>query len=74
MMNTQLPSKLLLPLNLTSIITIKLVISIVIVIQIVTLPLILPLIEVVGTRGPPEFGRSCDYSEQVTIIAYYGLE
>ena len=44
LMNTQLPSKLLLPLNLTSIITIKLVISIVIVIQIVILPLILPLI------------------------------
>ena len=24
-------------------------------------------------QGPPEHGRSCDYSEQVTIIAYYSL-
>ena len=23
--------------------------------------------------GPPEYGRSCDYSEQVTIIAHYSL-
>ena len=24
-------------------------------------------------QGPPEYGRSCDYSEQVTMIAYYSL-
>ena len=24
-------------------------------------------------QGPPEYGRSCDYSEQVTIIAYTSL-
>ena len=24
-------------------------------------------------QGPPEYGWSCDYSEQVTIIAYYSL-
>ena len=24
-------------------------------------------------QGPPEYGRSCDYSEQVIIIAYYSL-
>ena len=24
-------------------------------------------------QGPPEYGRSCDYSEQVTIIAYCSL-
>ena len=22
-------------------------------------------------QGPPEYGRSCDYCEQVTMIAYY---
>ena len=25
------------------------------------------------SQGPPEYGRSCDYSEQVTTIAYYSL-
>ena len=25
------------------------------------------------SQGPPEYGRSCDYCDQVTIIAYYGL-
>ena len=25
-------------------------------------------------RGPPEYGGSCDYSEQVTITAYYSLQ
>ena len=24
-------------------------------------------------QRPPEYGRSCDYSEQVAIIAYYSL-
>ena len=24
-------------------------------------------------QGPPEYGRSCDYREQVTIIAYHSL-
>ena len=24
-------------------------------------------------QGPPEYGRSCDYSERVTMIAYYSL-
>ena len=24
-------------------------------------------------QGPPEYGRSCDYREQVAIIAYYSL-
>ena len=24
-------------------------------------------------HGPPEYRRSCDYSEQVTIIAYYNI-
>ena len=26
-----------------------------------------------GAQGPPEYGRSCDYSEQVTIIAHDSL-
>ena len=26
-----------------------------------------------NNQGPPEYGRSCDYREQVTIIAYYSL-
>ena len=26
-----------------------------------------------GAPGPPEYGRSCDSSEQLTIIAYYSL-
>ena len=25
------------------------------------------------SQGPPEYGRICDYSEQVTVIAYYSL-
>ena len=25
------------------------------------------------SHGPPEYDRSCDYSEEVTIIAYYSL-
>ena len=24
-------------------------------------------------HGPPEYGRSCDYSEQVTMIAYHSI-
>ena len=29
------------------------------------------IIEII--QGPPEYGRSCDYCEQVTILAYYSL-
>jgi len=24
-----------------------------------------------GVKGPPEYGRSCDYGEKVSMIAYY---
>ena len=58
---------------------------IVIVVIVVTVVIVIVIVVMTTASGPcsgrpayvfgwpPEYGRSCDYSEQVTIIAYYSL-